>query len=228
MAGARGVGRLLPGLHRRRPRPEVPRQRRGHRADRGRPADHRHPRRLRLHVPRVPVPTGALLRVHGHADAAHRGHPDPERADHPVARLAQLLPGARRAVPRHRLRHVPAPPGLPGHPTRPARRLAARRLRPPGVPAPRRHPRHPAGGRLVRGHLLPRRLEPVHLAPGRGHRGPLGDHPDRPAQRRPPRAAEQNNVGFAAALLAALPIVLLLVFLQRQLVRGLTTGAVKG
>jgi sn-glycerol 3-phosphate transport system permease protein len=42
------------------------------------------------------------------------------------------------------------------------------------------------------------------------------------------QSPEQNNVGFAAALLAALPIVLLLVFLQRQLVRGLTTGAVKG
>jgi sn-glycerol 3-phosphate transport system permease protein len=39
---------------------------------------------------------------------------------------------------------------------------------------------------------------------------------------------ERNNVGFAAALLAALPILLLLIFLQRQLVRGLTTGAVKG
>ena len=42
------------------------------------------------------------------------------------------------------------------------------------------------------------------------------------------QSPEQNNVGFAAALLAALPIVLLLIFLQRQLVRGLTTGAVKG
>jgi sn-glycerol 3-phosphate transport system permease protein len=42
------------------------------------------------------------------------------------------------------------------------------------------------------------------------------------------QSADQNNVGFAAALIAALPIVLLLVFLQRQLVRGLTTGAVKG
>jgi sn-glycerol 3-phosphate transport system permease protein len=36
------------------------------------------------------------------------------------------------------------------------------------------------------------------------------------------------NVGVAAALLAAIPILLLLIFLQRQLVRGLTTGAVKG
>jgi sn-glycerol 3-phosphate transport system permease protein len=39
---------------------------------------------------------------------------------------------------------------------------------------------------------------------------------------------DQNNLGFAAALIAALPILLLLIFLQRQLVRGLTAGAVKG
>jgi sn-glycerol 3-phosphate transport system permease protein len=42
------------------------------------------------------------------------------------------------------------------------------------------------------------------------------------------QSAERNNVGVAAALLAALPILMLLIFLQRQLVRGLTTGAVKG
>ena len=41
-------------------------------------------------------------------------------------------------------------------------------------------------------------------------------------------SVDQNNVGFAAALIAALPILLLLIFLQRQLVRGLTAGAVKG
>ena len=39
---------------------------------------------------------------------------------------------------------------------------------------------------------------------------------------------EQNNLGFAAAILAALPILVLLIALQRQLVRGLTAGAVKG
>ena len=37
-----------------------------------------------------------------------------------------------------------------------------------------------------------------------------------------------SNVGAAAALLAAVPILLLLIFLQRHLVRGLTAGAVKG
>ncbi len=40
--------------------------------------------------------------------------------------------------------------------------------------------------------------------------------------------AEQNNLGFAAALVVALPILVLLIVLQRQIVRGLTAGAVKG
>jgi sn-glycerol 3-phosphate transport system permease protein len=39
---------------------------------------------------------------------------------------------------------------------------------------------------------------------------------------------EENNVGLAAAIIAALPVLALLVFLQRQLIRGLTAGAVKG
>lgn len=36
------------------------------------------------------------------------------------------------------------------------------------------------------------------------------------------------NVGVAAALIAALPVLLLLAFFQRHIVRGLTAGAVKG
>jgi len=39
---------------------------------------------------------------------------------------------------------------------------------------------------------------------------------------------EESNIGLAAAILAAIPILLLLIFLQRQLIRGLTAGAVKG
>jgi sn-glycerol 3-phosphate transport system permease protein len=39
---------------------------------------------------------------------------------------------------------------------------------------------------------------------------------------------DQNNIGFAGAIIAAIPVLLLLIFLQRQLVRGLTAGAVKG
>lgn len=39
---------------------------------------------------------------------------------------------------------------------------------------------------------------------------------------------DQGNIALAAALLAALPVLALLVFLQRHLIRGLTAGAVKG
>lgn len=39
---------------------------------------------------------------------------------------------------------------------------------------------------------------------------------------------ERFNVGVAAALIAALPILLLLILFQKQIIRGLTTGAVKG
>lgn len=39
---------------------------------------------------------------------------------------------------------------------------------------------------------------------------------------------DQTNLGFAAALIAAVPILILLIFFQRHLVRGLTAGAVKG
>ena len=39
---------------------------------------------------------------------------------------------------------------------------------------------------------------------------------------------EQGNIALAAALIAALPVLALLIFLQRQLIRGLTAGAVKG
>jgi sn-glycerol 3-phosphate transport system permease protein len=39
---------------------------------------------------------------------------------------------------------------------------------------------------------------------------------------------DQLNVGFAAAVLAALPLLILLIFFQRQMIRGLTAGAVKG
>lgn len=39
---------------------------------------------------------------------------------------------------------------------------------------------------------------------------------------------DQLNLGFAAAIIAALPLLVLLIFFQRQIIRGLTAGAVKG
>ena len=47
-----------------------------------------------------------------------------------------------------------------------------------------------------------------------------------------PKFASENinelNLGFAAAIIAALPILAILIFFQRHLIRGLTAGAVKG
>ena len=39
---------------------------------------------------------------------------------------------------------------------------------------------------------------------------------------------DQINVTFAGTVLAALPLFVLLILFQKQLVRGLTAGAVKG
>ena len=39
---------------------------------------------------------------------------------------------------------------------------------------------------------------------------------------------DELNLAFAGAIIAALPLVLLLIFFQRQMVSGLTAGAVKG
>jgi sn-glycerol 3-phosphate transport system permease protein len=39
---------------------------------------------------------------------------------------------------------------------------------------------------------------------------------------------DQINVTFAGTVLAALPLLILLLIFQKQLVRGLTAGAVKG
>lgn len=39
---------------------------------------------------------------------------------------------------------------------------------------------------------------------------------------------DQGNIGFAAAIIAALPVLALLIAFQRHLIRGLTAGAVKG
>lgn len=39
---------------------------------------------------------------------------------------------------------------------------------------------------------------------------------------------DETNIGFAAAIIAAVPILILLIVFQKQLIRGLTAGAVKG
>jgi sn-glycerol 3-phosphate transport system permease protein len=39
---------------------------------------------------------------------------------------------------------------------------------------------------------------------------------------------DEFNVTFAGVIIAAVPLLILLIFFQKQLVRGLTAGAVKG
>jgi len=39
---------------------------------------------------------------------------------------------------------------------------------------------------------------------------------------------DQLNLPFAAAIIASIPVLILLIAFQRQLIRGLTAGAVKG
>jgi sn-glycerol 3-phosphate transport system permease protein len=39
---------------------------------------------------------------------------------------------------------------------------------------------------------------------------------------------DRGNIALAGALIAAVPVLVLLIFLQRQLIRGLTAGAIKG
>jgi sn-glycerol 3-phosphate transport system permease protein len=39
---------------------------------------------------------------------------------------------------------------------------------------------------------------------------------------------DRSNIGFAGALIAAVPVLILLIVFQKQLIRGLTAGAVKG
>ena len=43
-----------------------------------------------------------------------------------------------------------------------------------------------------------------------------------------PRQITEVYVGFASAVLSAVPLVVLLIVFQRQIIRGLTAGAVKG
>ena len=74
---------------------------------------HRDPRGLRVRVPRVPVQADPVRRVPRHVDGAVRGHDRHQRHHDQRPRAVQHLRGARRAVPRHRLRRVPDAPGVP-------------------------------------------------------------------------------------------------------------------
>ena len=47
-------------------------------------------------------------------------------------------------------------------------------------------------------------------------------------QLHPSTSIDQVNIVFAGAIIAVIPLVILLLFFQKHLVRGLTAGAVKG
>jgi sn-glycerol 3-phosphate transport system permease protein len=72
--------------------------------------------------PRVPRQARAVRRVRRHAPRAVGGDAGRQPRDGRFARVAQHLPGPRRAVPRHRVRRVPDAPGVPHPAARPARR----------------------------------------------------------------------------------------------------------
>ena len=85
--------------------------------------------RLRLRLLDLPVQADALRGLPGHADDPARGHLHHQPRHHHLAALVQHLRGAVDPVPRHRVRHLPAAPGLPADPPRPAGGGPARRLR---------------------------------------------------------------------------------------------------
>ena len=111
-------------------------------------------------------------------------------------------------------------------PARPARRGRARRLRALAVHVAGRGAARPADDRGAGAVLVLRRVEPVPVAAGRHRRH------YRTVQvglRQLSRVSlDQINVTFAGTVLAALPLLILLLMFQKQLVRGLTAGAVKG
>ena len=149
-------------------------------------------------------------------------------AHHPVLGLAQLAAGPVRPVPGHRVRHLPHPAVLP-------------RASPVTCATPPRSTATPTGGSC--GGSRSRCAAPRWRAsPSSRSWGPGASTPGRalavtqadwePLQTRLASLAVQNidrsNIGFAGALIAAVPIVILLIVFQRQLIRGLTAGAVKG
>ena len=138
--------------------------------DRRRRHRHRRPGRhvgalgVRLRHARVPGPQRAVRRLPRHAARPARGDARRQPAHRRLARLAQHVPGPGRAVPRHRVRHVPHPPGVPDAAARPARRGGDRRRRPPRVPPPRRRAAGAPDDRGDGGAGVPVDVEPVPLA----------------------------------------------------------------
>ena len=67
-----------------------------------------------------------------------------------------------------------------------------------------------------------------YLWPLLDHEGRQAAHGADRAEAAPASSIDQVNITFAGAVIAVLPLVILLLLFQKQLVRGLTAGAVKG
>ena len=183
--------------------------------------------RLRLRVHAVPGTKDPVLRVPGHAHGAVRGDDHPELPDDSQDRPGQHLSGARAAFHGQRDRHLLVQAGVLELP-----------------------PRDPRCGRLDGcGHVkfLFRMVAPINrpvlaafslfafLSAWNQYLWPLVV-----TQTNSVRTVQiglrqlsltnfnQLDVVFAGTILATLPIALLLFVFQRQLVAGLTAGAVKG
>ena len=177
---------------------------------------------------RFPLAAHAVRVVHGDAHAAHRGHADPQRQDGGRPRLAELGAGARP------LRSWP-PPWAPSSSakgsracrptcaTRPASTATATSASCGGsrCPSPDRSSRRSRCCRSSSAwnqYLWPQSvatLDQWQTAQVTLSNLPTSD----PAH---------YNVGVAGAIIVALPVLVVLLVFQRQLVRGLTAGAVKG
>ena len=168
-----------------------------------------------------------LRAVPRHAAGAARGDARGQLRHRRRARLVELLPGPGRAVPRDGVRHVPAAPGVPDAAARSARRGAIDGVGHLGflwyvaVPLVR-----PTLGALAlfgflgawNQYLWPNLIinETDMNTVQIGLRVLSKSNLDQP------------NLVMAGTVIAAVPIVIVLLVFQRQLVRGLTAGAVKG
>ena len=132
------------------------------------------------------------------------------------------------AVPRHRLRRVPHAPGVPDPAARPARRGRPRRLRALALPvagggaagAPGGRARSPCSRSSRRGTSTSGRCSSPRTTSCVRCRSVSSSCSQ--------SSIDQVNITFAGAIIAVIPLVILLLFFQKQLVRGLTAGAVKG
>ena len=89
-------------------------------------------------------------------------------------------------------------------------------------------PLAPSGRRRADRVRVPRRVEPVPLAAARSPRTSSYRTVQIGLKQLQQSSIDQVNVTFAGAIIAVIPLVILLLFFQKHLVRGLTAGAVKG